>query len=297
MNRTGIVLGALLVAQLFLTMVLYRADDTGSAGPGKQALLATDAYVIDELRVEDGSGGVVQLQKSGDLWQLPQLSGLPADPEKVAEVLQKLTAGDPGWAVAHTLAARQRFQVADYHYRRKVTLASLGQTVGTVYLGTSPGFRKVHARNELGDGIYSLDLNLFDLPVEAGQWLEPRLLQVRAPVAINADGYSLQRRDGEWQLGTGETPEQRELQALLDALRNLQVLGVASAQQQQAAQREEAALILDITALAGNTRLELFRLGEDYYAASSEYPQLFRISAYDFDKLTGIDSLLLSGAQ
>lgn len=297
MNRVGLVLTLLLLAQLVLTGLLYRADNSEAAGPGKRSLLPTGSYVIDGLRVEDSSGGAVELQRKGERWLLPQLSGLPANPDKVAALLEKLTTEDPGWAVAHTLAARQRFQVADYHYRRKVTLASLGQSVGTLYLGTSPGFRQVHARNELSDDIYSIDLNLFDLPVDAGKWLEPRLLQVRAPLAITADGYSLQRRDGEWRLGTGDIPEQRELQALLDALRNLQVLGVASPQQQQAAAREEAVLILDITGLAGSNRLELFRLGEDHYAASSEYPQLFRISAYDFDQLTGIDSLLLSGAQ
>ena len=297
MNRIGLFLGILLVAQLFLTVLMYRQDSGEAGDTGNRAVVSAGAYVIDEIQVEDGSGGSVVLQRAGELWQLPQLSGLPASPEKVEKVLQKLTAEDPGWTVAHTLAARQRFQVADYHFRRKVTLASLGQTVGAVYLGTSPGFRKVHARNQLSDGIYSLDLNLYDLPSEAGKWLEPRLLQVRAPVAINADGYSLQRRGGEWRLGTGGAPEQRELQALLDALRNLQVLGVASQEQQRATEREEAVLILDISGLAGDTRLTFYRSGDDHYATSSEYPHLFKISAYDFDKLTGIDSLLLSGAQ
>ena len=297
MNRTGVILGMLLLAQLFLTVLVYRQDNPGAGSTGNQALVSRGAYVIDELRVEDGSGSSVLLRRTGEQWQLPRLSGLPANPEKVEKVLKSLTDEDPGWTVAHTLAARQRFQVADYHFRRKVTLASLEQTIGTVYLGTSPGFRKVHARNESNDGIYSLDLNLYDLPIEAGKWVEPRLLQVRAPMEINADGYSLQRRDGEWRLGTGDAPEQRELQALLDALRNLQVLGVASQEQQLAAEREEAELILDITGLAGTRELEFFKLGDDHYAASSEYSHLFRISAYDFDQLTGIDSLLLSGAQ
>ncbi|WP_165954194.1 DUF4340 domain-containing protein [Seongchinamella unica] len=297
MNRVGLFLGILLIAQLFLTLLLYRQDSAGAGDTDNQALVSSGAYVIDELTVEDANGNSVVLRRTGNLWQLPDLAGLPADPEKVAKVLQQLTDEDPGWTVAHTLAARQRFQVADYHFRRKVSLASLGQTIGTVYLGTSPGFRKVHARNERSDGIYSLDLNLYDLPLEAGKWLEPRLLQVRAPVAITADGYSLQRRDGEWRLGTGKAPDPRELQALLDALRNLQVLGVASQEQQEATTRSEATLVLDITSLAGSRKLEFFRLGDDHFAASSEYPHLFRISAYDFDQLTGIDSLLLSGAQ
>lgn len=297
MNRTGSFLGLLLVAQLLLTLLVYRQDDDPRDHTGARALVKKGAYVIDELQIEDGSGSSVQLQRRGERWLLPDLSGLPANPARVTKVLEKLTDEDPGWTVAHTLAARQRFQVASYHYRRKVELLSLGQLVGTVYLGTSPGFRKVHARNDADEEIYSLDLNLYDLPMDPGKWLEPRLLQVRAPVEINADGYSLRRSDGQWQLGTGEPPDQRELQALLDALRNLQVLGVALDDAQAAVLDEEAALILDVNGLAGSLRLEFYRLGDMHYVRSTEYPYLFRISAYDYDSLTGIDSLLLSGAQ
>ena len=296
MNRIGIALGLLLVVQLFITMMVYREDDLAGI-PGKQALVASGAYVIDELRIEDSHGGNLHLRKSGSLWLLPQLSGLPADPEKLEKVLQTLTQDDPGWAVAHTLAARQRFQVAHYHYRRKLSLYSLGDPVATVYLGTSPGFRKVHARDENQEAIYSLDLNLYDLPMDAGQWLEPRLLQLRAPLQINADGYSLSRQDGQWQLGSGAVPDQRELQALLDALRNLQVAGIADEQQQETALGQEATLILEVVGLSGSRQLALYKLGEEHFISSSEYPFLFHISAYDYDKLIGIDSFMLSGAQ
>ena len=297
MNRIGVFLGLLLIAQIFLTVLVYRQDDLANAGARSQSLVATEAYVIDELHIEDGTGGSVVLQRRGEHWMLPALAGLPANPERVENALQKLIGEDPGWTVAHTLAARQRFQVASYHFRRKVDLYSLGQLEGTVYLGTSPGFRKVHARNDASDAIYSLDLNLYDLPVDPGKWLEPSLLQVRAPIEVTADGYSLQRVDGQWRLGTGELPDQRELQALLDALRNLQVLGVATDEAQATVTETEAELILEIIGLARRTRLALFREGDMHYVSSSEYPYLFRISAYDFDRLTGIDSFLLSGAQ
>lgn len=297
MNRVGVFLGVLLIVQLLLTLLMYQRDDPTGASAGSKTLVASGAFVVDALSISDGTGVSVVLQRNGEHWTLPELGGLPANPELVEKVLLKLIGEDPGWTVAHTLAARQRFQVASYHFRRKVELHSLGQPVGTVYLGTSPGFRKVHARNATDDAIYSLDLNLYDLPLDAGKWLEPRLLQVRAPVAVTADGYSLQREDGQWQLGTGELPDQRELQALLDALRNLQVLGVATDEAQALAAGTEAELILEVKGLARSARLALFRIGDMHYASSSEYPYLFRISAYDFDKLTGIDSFLLSGAQ
>ena len=296
MNRAGILLGLLLVVQLFATVLLYRGDNFNDT-LGKQVLVDSGAYVIDELRLDNGSDDELILRKSGPRWLLPDLSGLPADPEKVDNVLRALTQDDPGWAIAHTVAARQRFQVAHYHYRRKLSLLSLGDQVATVYLGTSPGFRKVHARNESQEDIYSLDLNLYDVPMDAGSWLEPRLLQLRAPIQINADGYSLSRQDGQWRLGSGDIPDQRELQALLDTLRNLRVSGIAKGKVRTAVMEREAELILDITSLAGNSQLALYKLGEDHFISSSKYPFLFRLSAYDYDKLTGIDSFILSGAQ
>ena len=114
---------------------------------------------------------------------------------------------------------------------------------------------------------------------------------------ITADGYSLERSAGEWRLGTGEKPDQRELQALLAALRNLQVQGVATKDIEQRAKQREAELILQVRGLAAQTALQLYKIDQAHFISSSEYPLLFRISAYDFDKLTGIDSFLLSGAQ
>ncbi len=297
MNRAGLILLLLLVIQLGLTAFIYRADHSGAGAQSLESLVSIGTNVIEELLVEDSMGSAVLLRKAGNVWLLPELGNLPAKPEMVEKALQKLTMEDPGLSVAHTLASRQRFQVAHYHYRRKITLSSLNQAVGTIFLGTSPGFRKVHARNENLDSIYSLDLNLYDMPLQPGKWLEPRLLQVRAPVQITADGYSLERSAGEWRMGTGAKPDQRELQALLGALRNIQVQGIAPKDIAKTISLREADLILQIKGLAADIELKLFKLDQERFISSSEYPLLFRISAYDFDKLTGIDSFLLSGAE
>lgn len=297
MNRPGIFLLILLFIQLITTAAFYLGENDRSGKSSGETLVDAGTYVVEELNIEDSMGNSVLLKKSGDLWLLPELGNLPAKPEMIEKLLQTLTTDDPGLSIAHTIAARQRFQVAHYHYRRKITLSSLNQQVGAVFLGTSPGFRKVHARNDKQDNIYSVDLNLYDIPLQPGKWLEPRLLQVRAPVQITADGYSLERSAGEWRLGTGEKPDQRELQALLAALRNLQVQGVATKNIEQSAKQREAELILQVRGLAAQTELQLYKIDQAHFISSSEYPLLFRISAYDFDKLTGIDSFLLSGAQ
>jgi uncharacterized protein DUF4340 len=297
MNRAGVFLLVLLLLQLALVTKLYWPGNKAGTNNISALLADTGPFLVDELRIEDGRDSNAVLQKLDGRWQLPQLDGLPADSARAEQVVEQLTQQDPGWAVAHTLAARQRFQVANYHFRRKLTLLAQNQPISTVYLGTSPGFRKVHARNDEQDAIYSISLNLFDVPAQDDQWLDRGLLQVRAPLRIIADGYSLDRSTGDWLLGTGARPEPRELAALLEALQNLQVDGVASAEQLSDLKGQEAELILQVVSLAGTFSLELFQLESQHFIRSSTHAQLFRLSGYTYDQLTGIDAFLLSGAQ
>ena len=170
-----------------------------------------------------------------------------------------------------------------------------GETLGTVYLGTSPGFRKIHARSAGHDAIFSINLNNFDIPTTAGAWLEPRLLQVRAPLRIDADLYNLYLDNGSWRSETGGTPDENEMNALIEALKTLEVAGVADEDTQRELSATEAELELQIEGLAGTTLLQLLTLGREHYIHSSEYPLYFKLSAFDFDRLTGIDVALIAG--
>jgi hypothetical protein len=112
---------------------------------------------------------------------------------------------------------------------------------------------------------------------------------------IDADAYSLSRDGAEWLTGTGGTPDERELLALLSALRSLHVEGIADPGQVERLESAEADLVLDIHSLSGRRELSIFRLNEQYFIRSSEFPVVFRISAYDYDRLVGIDFALVSG--
>ena len=57
----------------------------------------------------------------------------------------------------------------------------------------------------------------------------------------------------------------------------------------------EATLVLDIDSLAGAVQLQLCRLGSKYFIRSSEYPLIFTLSAWDYDRLTTVDVLRISG--
>jgi hypothetical protein len=296
-NRAVSVLLLVLLIQCGILAAVFWPRQGAGEGTIEQGLTPFAADAIDELRIGDQFDNETILVKADKQWLLPELDNLPADPAKVDAVLKAVTSQTGSWPIARTPAARQRFQVADYLYERRLTLMSAGKNLGTVYLGTSPGYRKVHARNEAQDAIYSISLNTFDAPAVGADWLEPRLLQVRAPLRIDADLYNLRFENGVWLSGTGGTPDAKELDALIGTLKSLQVGGVADEDAQRELSTVEADLELKIQSLAGNVTLELLTLNHEHFIHSSEYPLYFKLSAEEFDQLTGIDAGLVSGEE
>ena len=296
MNRWVNALVLILVIQCALVAAFYWPGQKPLPATQKEHRLASfDAGMVDEIRIGDEFDNEAALTRSGEHWLLAYLEGLPASRSKVEQLLEAISDEAHDWPVAHTSAARQRFQVADYYYQRRLTVLGKGKVLGTIYLGTSPGFRKVYARNEKQDEIYSIGFNVFDAPAISGAWLEPDLLQVRTPLRIDADSYSVHFNNGIWLSGTGGTPDPRELEALITALRNLQVDGVADFDMQRELSLAEASLELAVHSLVGEIRLELFLQDGQHYIHSSEYSLFFKISPYDFDLLTGIAFRLISG--
>lgn len=295
MKRLLTCLLLLLVAQAGLVAAVFWPREAAIGDAGAGFLGNFSATEVDELRIGDEFGNEALLVRSAGRWLLPDLGDLPADPERVSQLLLAIEWREGEWPVARTTAARQRFQVADYYHQRRISVLRSGAAMAEIYLGTAPGFRKVHAREDGSDDIFSIQLSTFDAPPTSSGWLEPRLLQVRTPLRIVSDSYALQYADGSWTSGSGGKPDPGELEALLDALRKLQVDGVAREDLQRELAVAEATLTLAVTSLAGGVTLELFELEGEYYVHSSEYPVFFKLSAYDFDRLTGIDFALISG--
>lgn len=295
MNRSAGALLLILLVQCVLVATVYWPQAGPQPKSAGESLAPFNLDLVDEIHVGDEYDNETVLQRIGQRWLLPELERLPADTAMVDQLLAALDSAAGIWPVASSVAARQRFQVASYYYQRRIRLFAEDRLMGTILLGTSPGFRKVYARNEGQDAIYGIAFNTFDAPGSSGAWLERKLLQIRTPVAIIADSYSLRREGGAWRSGIGLVPDERELQALLSALRSLQVSGVAGEDSQRDLADTEADLVLAVQGLAGDVTLELFQLAGQHYVHSSEYPLFFRLGAYDYDRLMSIDIPLISG--
>ena len=258
------------------------------------ALLPFDPDSIDEIYVEDAQGNEAILLKMSDLWILPDLAGMPVDPQMIEKLRDSLSNRAGEWPIATTPASRQRFQVAAYHFQRRLTLIGAGELLGTIYLGTSPGFRKVHARNDAQSAIYSLPYNSYNAHANASAWLDRSLLQTSDPLRIASAQYSISKGDLGWITAPGGQPDERELSALLLGLRSLQVDGIADEDQQRTLAIAAPELSLEIETEGGPIKLEFITIGTQHYIHSSRYDYFFTLSAYDFDRLTTIDAVALN---
>ncbi|MFV0277393.1 MAG: DUF4340 domain-containing protein, partial [Parahaliea sp.] len=202
-----------------------------------------------------------------------------------------------GFPVAESGAARQRFQVTSYRFHRQLNFYQGDRLLATIYLGGSPGYRRVYARNERQDAIFSLQYNNHDAPVSTGAWLDPQLAQIAQPVALTVDGLALQRDiDGQWRTRAGAQVNTQALDTLVKTLASIRVTGVAG-EEMQGKLRAEARVqrSIDIDTLSGQTiQLALLQYGKGFYLRDSRYPPLFQLAPHQYLRLLGVDGEALT---
>ncbi|MEL7043570.1 MAG: DUF4340 domain-containing protein [Pseudomonadota bacterium] len=237
---------------------------------------------IDRIEVTDAEGGSVVLNLDDGAWNLA--GGLPADSEKVSALTDAL-ARDPGLAIATSESAARRFKLSDDDFERRVLLGA-GSVERTAYLGTSPTFRKIHARGEGDANIYMIALNSYDAPVETGPWLDKTLLAQRDLGAFELYDLRFVREGEGWRRDDGESVDDEAMTQLLQVLEGLRVSGLVADDDEDASAAGEA---LRISLGSGPDTQQLLVLDnpeiERYYLSSDRFAPLFDTSAYDAERL------------
>jgi hypothetical protein len=291
MNGRVSLLSALLALQLvIIAAVLLTEADFGEQAQGP--FLAFEADTVDEIRVtgDDEDASALVLARAEEGWRLPD--GLPADADKVNDVLGKLAGLRSPWPVATSTGAAARFEVADGGYQRHVVLLADGDAVADLYLGTSPSYQHVHARRADDTGVYSVGISNYQLPTEADQWLDKTLLQARGAIsAVHRVGaWKLTRAEEQWQVDEAAA-DQEAAAALVQRLSELRVTGAAEAPKQAG----EPAAVLAVTDDEGSYRLSIFGEpeGGQYRVSSDRREGYFGLAGYLAEQLLLDEQALL----
>ena len=278
-GRIGL-LGGLLAAQVVIIAGLLLASGVGSDA-GAAHLLSFDPASVTKLGVS-GEEDAVQLVRDGEDWRLADgvLDGLPADGGKVSELLADLSDLAAPWPVATSDDSAERFEVTEGNHQRRLVIEDADGPVADLLLGTSPGYRRVHARLSGASEVYSIDFSNYEAPTDADQWLDKALLAAKGQVSsvMLEDAWQLARQDDGW-LIDGAPADTEAADDLVRRFTGLQVLGT-SAEQADAA--GEPAGVFAVTDEDGEHRLTLFHEAEedDYSLTSDRVAGRFEVATY-----------------
>ncbi len=285
MNTLRNGLFGLLAVQCILALGLFIHSNAGSSDSVNKPLLAFEPSKLDKIVIGDTERDVV-ISKQEDSWRLPEFHDLPVDADKISRALDKLTGLTSGWPIATTKGSHERFEVSEKNHQRHIQLYANGEVVAELFLGSSPGFRKVHARHPANSEVYSVPANTYDFPVQSDNWLDKQLLAVEDTDVIKGEDFELVRNDENWTLtgapiANGYELDSAKVEALGSTLKNLNVTGVANSSPDFGA---DHAVALEIK--SGRTKRYQFVAEEDtYYVKSDQHDQVFTLSKQDFDKI------------
>lgn len=251
MNKWIAGLFVLLGLQLAMAVVVNRSGDEYAAFKATDALLGFERAAVDSLRIEGPDGGVTLVRHDGQ-WVVPDQGSFPADQAAVDRLLDSLAGLKKGWPVATTPGAAGRFKVAESDFERRLVLKQGDAVQATLYVGTSPGFRKVHARNGNEAAIFPVEFNTWEAGTSATDWIDRNALHIdgRGIERIELPDLTMQRHDGAWQvdgLADGETADVAAADDLAERLANLSIESLLNGADEANYARQTPALVVSVT--------------------------------------------------
>jgi len=271
----------LLSAQLLLAAAIFTVGKFGQSQVKLEPLLSGTKAEIDQLVFSDATKKVT-LKKSANEWQIGELKQLPADKQKVEDLLAKLEATQLRWPVTNTKSSHERFEVADAKFQRKVEYYQGDKKRGNFYLGTSPGFKQIHLRNGSEDKVYVAELTQTDFSNSPSDWLSKTLISATNIKSIKGQNYEITKTNNQWALANSqEKLDVGKVEALVASLTTLQAIDIVDEPQQ--ADKVTLDVVGDST-----WHYEFLQKDNSAYVKRSDRNQWFKINPEDFTKITGV---------
>lgn len=298
MQKTLRLLAVLLGVQLLMALALSQSGPGLATANDREPLIQLASERINRITLEGPDDARLTLAREADNWQLPELENFPADSQRVKRLIEQLTTLRPGLTVASSGGARERFKVSEERFERRITLADGDETLATLYLGSSPGRNRIHARLADQDEIRTLELAAYEVPVSRSDWEDKTVLQLPEEQisSIQLDGLKLERQASDWRandLKEGEVLDTEAADKLARQLANLRIGQVLGQTPQPEYGLEEPALDLTLTRQDGTQ--VTYRLGkqsdqDSYTLKVSNRPEYFSIPSFTASSLIEVAS-------
>lgn len=265
----------LFVVQVIVIALFLVAKSGGVRTP--EAFLEFDVTTVDRFVIASKDESI-ELTKEGENWVLPD--GNPADKNKVDSVIGKLADSGIDWPVATSQSAARRFEVTQASYQKQISVYSDQELLADVYLGTSPSFRRVHAREAKKGDIYSIEFSNYEAGTSPSAWLDKSLLQPMGPIKSfeRIGAYKLMQEDGKWTTESDAELDESKVRSYMDRFESLSVfeftdnvLADATTTTQFAIEDDEGFFLLTIYH---------FDVADDWVAVSDRRRSQYGVASY-----------------
>lgn len=280
---------ALIVQLLILATVLFSKNQGTQTEGGLLLEFAPDA--IDSLIIGDGTGEL-EIKKQNGGWYLPAYGELPVKSEKVTEILDELAKLQVAWPVASTEEAAKRFEVSLENAQKSLKLKSGDEIVGKLYLGTSPGFRKVHARVSEDDNVYAVEFSQYRVSTKGEDWFDKNLLGFDAQVSsLKVGSTQINKTDSGWNVSglEADKTDNGEVETWLKNLSSLQVSKLITGNDRDKLLVLDPSLEIQVEGEGKALAYKLWNKDDKYYIKRSDKDQLFEIASYQAKKYIDLD--------
>ena len=221
---------ALLLIQITTGVVLNLTDRDFGAFTPQLELLNFSPSDIDGITII-GAGKEITIKRKNSRWFLADYFNAPADNDGIKALLKKLATVKQGLVVATSKGAAKRFKVSEDNFERHVILRGGDKVLGDFFLGTSPGFKKVHARVNDRQEVVSVQLNNYELEADFEKWLDQKLLRLDESeiTGLTMGDIKLTQEGENWVLSginDNEEIDVEKIKSLIGKIANLRIKAI-----------------------------------------------------------------------
>jgi hypothetical protein len=183
--------------------------------------------------------------------------------------------------------------VAGAKFQRRIELFQGDTKRADLWLGTSPGFKKIHVRREGDDQVYAVELTAFDFSVEPKDWLLKNLLAIKDISFIKAADYAIQKANDGWNfVAVNQDTATAKVNAakateLVNAFSRLEVQEVVT----QVPQGEATNAI--VKSATGEFEYRFIKADNNYFVQRNDRNIYFKLSQSDVEQITKINKSAL----
>jgi hypothetical protein len=282
----------LLLLQLIAAASLYLYYNSDQDTQSQSALINISRQDINGIEISD-SETTILVKKHNDQWQFSDWHQLPVNQAKLEAILKNLSELKSGWPIATTESSHQRFEVAEDKFQRRIKLMQDDKPVVEFFLGTSPGFRKVHFRVQGDNKVYSVPLNTYDFPTKNNDWLWKQLLAVQHIKSIDAKDFSLHKKEQDWHFkdDTDTAVDQEQAKQLVQAFNGLTVTSLVDNEVDLSSAEKISYTITNDSQYT----LNFYHKEGDYFVQRNDFePLIFKLTQFEYQRFADVsrDSLV-----